>query len=126
MLESLSGAVDALRGSTSMPWSVMRRTDAPRPAYDPPEPAWKGFDAFKDAIHPRQPTWKGCAEAAGASATRTQTTQPTQPTAVLDCFAFGSHDGRGRCLLLHFAISPTTIRFGGLTITILSISLTNL
>ena len=32
---------------------------APRPAYDPPEPAWKGFDAFKDAIHPRQPTWKG-------------------------------------------------------------------
>jgi uncharacterized protein len=32
---------------------------APRPAYEPPEPAWKGFDAFKDAIHPRQPTWKG-------------------------------------------------------------------
>lgn len=32
---------------------------APRPAYDPPEPAWKGFDAFKDYIHPRQPTAKG-------------------------------------------------------------------
>jgi predicted pyridoxine 5'-phosphate oxidase superfamily flavin-nucleotide-binding protein len=32
---------------------------APRPAYEPPEPAWKGFDAFKDVIHPRQPTWKG-------------------------------------------------------------------
>jgi predicted pyridoxine 5'-phosphate oxidase superfamily flavin-nucleotide-binding protein len=32
---------------------------APRPAYEPPEPAWKGFDAFKDAIHPRQPTFKG-------------------------------------------------------------------
>jgi predicted pyridoxine 5'-phosphate oxidase superfamily flavin-nucleotide-binding protein len=32
---------------------------APRPAHEPPEPAWKGFDAFKDAIHPRQPTWKG-------------------------------------------------------------------
>jgi uncharacterized protein len=32
---------------------------APRPAYEPPEPAWKGFEAFKDAIHPRQPTWKG-------------------------------------------------------------------
>jgi predicted pyridoxine 5'-phosphate oxidase superfamily flavin-nucleotide-binding protein len=32
---------------------------APRPAYEPPEPAWKGFDAFRDVIHPRQPTWKG-------------------------------------------------------------------
>jgi predicted pyridoxine 5'-phosphate oxidase superfamily flavin-nucleotide-binding protein len=32
---------------------------APRPAYDPPEPAWKGFDAFKDCIHPRQSTAKG-------------------------------------------------------------------
>ena len=32
---------------------------APRPAYEPPEPAWKGFDSFKDAIHPRQPTFKG-------------------------------------------------------------------
>jgi predicted pyridoxine 5'-phosphate oxidase superfamily flavin-nucleotide-binding protein len=32
---------------------------APRPAYEPPEPAWKGFDAFKDVIHPRQSTWKG-------------------------------------------------------------------
>ena len=32
---------------------------APRPAYEPPEPAWKGFDAFKDCIHPRQPTAKG-------------------------------------------------------------------
>jgi hypothetical protein len=31
---------------------------APRPAYEPPEPAWKGFDAFKDYVHPRQPTAK--------------------------------------------------------------------
>jgi predicted pyridoxine 5'-phosphate oxidase superfamily flavin-nucleotide-binding protein len=31
----------------------------PRPAYEPPEPAWKGFDAFKDCIHPRQSTAKG-------------------------------------------------------------------
>ena len=27
---------------------------APRPGYDPPEPAWKGFDAFKDAVPPRR------------------------------------------------------------------------
>ena len=32
---------------------------APRPDYQPPEPAWKGFDDFKDHIHPRQPTFKG-------------------------------------------------------------------
>jgi predicted pyridoxine 5'-phosphate oxidase superfamily flavin-nucleotide-binding protein len=32
---------------------------APRPDYDPPEPAWKGFDDFKDYVHPRQPTPKG-------------------------------------------------------------------
>ncbi len=32
---------------------------APKPACDPPEPAWKGFDAFKDYVHPRQPTAKG-------------------------------------------------------------------
>jgi predicted pyridoxine 5'-phosphate oxidase superfamily flavin-nucleotide-binding protein len=31
---------------------------APRPTYEPPEPAWKGFDAFKDYVHPRQPTAK--------------------------------------------------------------------
>ena len=33
-------------------------TYAPRPGYEPPEPAWKGFDAFKDVVHPRQPTAK--------------------------------------------------------------------
>ena len=27
---------------------------APRPDYDPPEPAWKGFDAFTDAVPPRR------------------------------------------------------------------------
>jgi len=32
---------------------------APRPAYQPPEPAWKGFDDFKDCIHPRQKTPNG-------------------------------------------------------------------
>lgn len=32
---------------------------APRPDYQPPEPAWKGFDDFKDYVHPRQPTPKG-------------------------------------------------------------------
>ena len=32
---------------------------APRPGYDPPEPAWKGFDDFKDVIHPRQKTPDG-------------------------------------------------------------------
>lgn len=32
---------------------------APRPDYDPPEPAWKGFDDFKDYIHPRQKTPNG-------------------------------------------------------------------
>jgi uncharacterized protein len=32
---------------------------APRPDYQPPEPAWKGFDDFKDYIHPRRPTPKG-------------------------------------------------------------------
>ena len=34
-------------------------TYAPRPDYQPPEPAWKGFDDFKDYIHPRQPTPNG-------------------------------------------------------------------
>jgi hypothetical protein len=32
---------------------------APRPGYEPPEPAWKGFDDFKDYIHPRQVTPNG-------------------------------------------------------------------
>jgi predicted pyridoxine 5'-phosphate oxidase superfamily flavin-nucleotide-binding protein len=32
---------------------------APRPAYEPPEPAWKGFDVFKGYVHPRQPTATG-------------------------------------------------------------------
>jgi predicted pyridoxine 5'-phosphate oxidase superfamily flavin-nucleotide-binding protein len=32
---------------------------APRPDYQPPEPAWKGFDDFKDYIHPRQNTSNG-------------------------------------------------------------------
>jgi predicted pyridoxine 5'-phosphate oxidase superfamily flavin-nucleotide-binding protein len=32
---------------------------APRPDYEPPEPAWKGFDDFKGYVHPRQPTPKG-------------------------------------------------------------------
>jgi predicted pyridoxine 5'-phosphate oxidase superfamily flavin-nucleotide-binding protein len=32
---------------------------APRPAYEPPEPAWKGFDVFKGFVHPRQPTATG-------------------------------------------------------------------
>jgi predicted pyridoxine 5'-phosphate oxidase superfamily flavin-nucleotide-binding protein len=32
---------------------------APRPDYQPPEPAWKGFDDFKDYVHPRQTTPKG-------------------------------------------------------------------
>jgi predicted pyridoxine 5'-phosphate oxidase superfamily flavin-nucleotide-binding protein len=32
---------------------------APRPGYEPPEPAWKGFDDFKDYIHPRQKTPDG-------------------------------------------------------------------
>jgi predicted pyridoxine 5'-phosphate oxidase superfamily flavin-nucleotide-binding protein len=32
---------------------------APRPGYDPPEPAWKSFADFKDHMHPRQPTSKG-------------------------------------------------------------------
>jgi len=27
---------------------------APRPGYQPPEPAWKGFEDFKDYVHPRQ------------------------------------------------------------------------
>jgi uncharacterized protein len=27
---------------------------APRPDYDPPEPAWKGFADFKDYVHPRK------------------------------------------------------------------------
>jgi len=34
-------------------------TYAPRPDYQPPEPAWKGFDDFKDYIHPRQKTPNG-------------------------------------------------------------------
>ena len=32
---------------------------APRPEYDPPEPAWKGFEIFKGYVHPRQPTPSG-------------------------------------------------------------------
>ena len=32
---------------------------APRPGYQPPEPAWKDFDSFRDCIHPRQPTFTG-------------------------------------------------------------------
>ena len=32
---------------------------APRPGYEPPEPAWKGFDDFKGYIHPRQKTPEG-------------------------------------------------------------------
>ena len=32
---------------------------APRPDYEPPEPAWKGFDDFRDYVHPRQKTSKG-------------------------------------------------------------------
>jgi predicted pyridoxine 5'-phosphate oxidase superfamily flavin-nucleotide-binding protein len=32
---------------------------APRPQYQPPEPAWKGFDDFKGYIHPRQKTPNG-------------------------------------------------------------------
>ena len=32
---------------------------APRPGYEPPEPAWTGFDDFKDYIHPRQKTPEG-------------------------------------------------------------------
>lgn len=32
---------------------------APRPDYEPPEPAWKRFDDFKDYVHPRQPTPNG-------------------------------------------------------------------
>jgi predicted pyridoxine 5'-phosphate oxidase superfamily flavin-nucleotide-binding protein len=31
---------------------------APRPRYDPPEPAWKSFESLKDYVHPRQPTAK--------------------------------------------------------------------
>jgi hypothetical protein len=34
---------------------------APRPEYDPPEPAWKAFADFKDHVHPRQVTAKGTA-----------------------------------------------------------------
>ena len=34
-------------------------TYAPRPDYQPPEPAWKGFDDFKDYVHPRQKTPNG-------------------------------------------------------------------
>ncbi len=32
---------------------------APRPGYEPPEPAWKGFDDFKGYVHPRQQTPDG-------------------------------------------------------------------
>lgn len=32
---------------------------APRPGYEPPEPAWKSFPDFKDCVHPRQPTARG-------------------------------------------------------------------
>ncbi len=32
---------------------------APRPGYEPPEPAWKGFEDFRDYIHPRQKTPEG-------------------------------------------------------------------
>jgi uncharacterized protein len=41
------------------PGSVEPSVYAPRPGYDPPEPAWKGFDDFKDVIHPRQKTPDG-------------------------------------------------------------------
>ena len=34
-------------------------TYAPRPDYQPPEPAWKGFDDFKPYMHPRQKTPEG-------------------------------------------------------------------
>ena len=34
-------------------------TYAPRPGFDPVEPAWKGFADFKDYVHPRQPTAGG-------------------------------------------------------------------
>ena len=34
-------------------------TYAPRPDYQPPEPAWKGFADFKDHVHPRQRTPNG-------------------------------------------------------------------
>ena len=32
---------------------------APRPGYDPPEPAWKDFEIFRDCVHQRQPTFGG-------------------------------------------------------------------
>lgn len=32
---------------------------APRPDYDPPEPAWKSYDHYKGYVHPRQPTPRG-------------------------------------------------------------------
>jgi hypothetical protein len=32
---------------------------APRPGYDPPEPAWKDFEIFRDCVHHRQPTFEG-------------------------------------------------------------------
>ncbi|MBM3646938.1 MAG: pyridoxamine 5'-phosphate oxidase family protein [Alphaproteobacteria bacterium] len=32
---------------------------APRPGYQPPEPAWKGFEEFRDYVHPRQTTPSG-------------------------------------------------------------------
>ena len=38
---------------------VMPSPYVPRPAYDPPEPAWKSFSEFKDCVHPRQPAAKG-------------------------------------------------------------------
>jgi predicted pyridoxine 5'-phosphate oxidase superfamily flavin-nucleotide-binding protein len=41
------------------PGTVEPSRYAPRPDYQPPEPAWKGFDDFKDVIHPRQSTPNG-------------------------------------------------------------------
>ncbi len=32
---------------------------APRPDYDPPEPAWKNYDGLKDVVPPRWPTPRG-------------------------------------------------------------------
>lgn len=41
------------------PGATEPSTYAPRPGYQPPEPAWKGFDDFKDYVHPRQKTPDG-------------------------------------------------------------------
>ena len=41
------------------PGSVEPSRYAPRPGYEPPEPAWKGFDDFKDYVPSRQKTPEG-------------------------------------------------------------------